>query len=48
MPLKDPATLFLSSEYREYGNLFWPDYWHDDGLKGWVKGWGATRQFQWL
>jgi hypothetical protein len=42
MPLKDPATLFKSSEYLTYGNLFWPDYWHDDGLKGWVRRWGGA------
>ena len=27
VPLRDPAFLFDSMEYRAHGNLFWPDFW---------------------
>ena len=26
-PLRDPAVLFESAQYKENGNLFWPDFW---------------------
>ena len=27
VPLRDPAPLFASPEYRQAGGLFWPDFW---------------------
>lgn len=33
-PLKNPEVLFESKEYREGGNLFWPDWWD---AQGWLR-----------
>lgn len=29
IPVRDPAFLFNSVEFRELGAVFWPDYWKD-------------------
>ena len=33
-PLKNPEVLFSSKEYREGGNLYWPDWWD---AQGWLR-----------
>jgi len=33
-PLKNPEVLFESKEYREGGNLYWPDWWD---AQGWLR-----------
>ena len=33
-PLKNPEVLFDSKEYREGGNLYWPDWWD---AQGWLR-----------
>ncbi|CAL5224336.1 g7008 [Coccomyxa viridis] len=33
-PLKNPEVLFNSTEYREGGNLYWPDWWD---AQGWLR-----------
>ena len=30
MALTDPEILFETHQYREMGNLFWPDFWNVD------------------
>ena len=29
IPVRDPAFLFDSFEFKELGAVFWPDYWKD-------------------
>lgn len=29
IPVRDPAFLFDSVEFKELGAVFWPDYWKD-------------------
>lgn len=33
-PLKNPEVLFESKEYRDGGNLYWPDWWD---AQGWLR-----------
>lgn len=32
VPLQNPERFFAAEQYREHGNLFWPDFW--DGHLG--------------
>lgn len=30
VPVRDPRYLFATREFREFGAIFWPDFWHPD------------------